>query len=197
LRLTSIILLLLLFSTASASAAPPRPRPLAGNGLLSISPSLGPKGAESFTLPLYQEPGTGRFADIDSSDLPSLATALKGNPAELLLVVTRKKGKWIKVIYDESGREGWLAMDRRWRYQPWDWYLKGREVRLLAGLKKEFYTIRTAPSHIAPTVETVTRQKGLRVIEVSDAWMLVIVDLSVSGWIRWRDDDGRFLISVE
>lgn len=195
-RLISIILLLL-FCAASASAAPTKPRPLCGNGLLTISPSLGSKAAGPILLPLYQEPGTGRFADIDSSDLPSLATVLKGNPSELLLAVTRKKGEWIKVIYDESGREGWLAMHHRWRYQPWDRYLEGREVRLLTGLKKEYYSLRSAPSSSAQTVETVIRQKGLRVIEVSDAWMLVIVDLSVSGWIRWQDDNGRFLISVE
>ncbi len=88
-------------------------------------------------------------------------------------------------------------MDRRWSYQLWDRYLKGRGIRLLAGMKKEFYNLRTAPASVAPTVETVTSQKGLRVIEVNDTWVLVLVDFSVSGWVRWRDDDGRFLISVE
>ncbi len=172
-------------------------RPLSGNGLLTIAYSLGSTGGASLPLSLYQEPGTVRFAEIDASELPSLSTVLKSNPSELQLAVTRKKAGWIRVVYDESGREGWLAMDRRWVYQPWDRYLKGREVRLMAGLRKEFYALRTAPSSIAPTVETLPRQKGMRAIEVSDAWMLVIVDLSVSGWIRWRDEDGRFLISVE
>jgi hypothetical protein len=87
-------------------------------------------------------------------------------------------------------------MDRHSQFNPWQRYLAGREVRLLAGLKKEYYQLKSAPSITAPVVKPLTRQTGIRAIEVSDSWLLVIADNSHSGWIRWRDDDGRLMVSL-
>ena len=126
-----------------------------------------------------------------------MTPAISNPPAIYHLAVTRKNGSWVKVIFDDSGREGWLAMDRGWKFQSWTKYLKGGEVKLLNGLRKEFYQLKTAPSSSSLPTMPVSRDKKLRVVEIDDNWMLVLVDFANSGWLRWKDDDGRLLISVE
>ena len=39
--------------------------------------------------------------------------------------------------------------------------------------------------------------KNLRIIEIRDEWALVLVDLTTHGWLRWKDNDGRFAISID
>jgi hypothetical protein len=154
------------------------------------------KGVAIPSITLYREPGVGRIADVDLSDFPSMAPAMKTSGTSQHLAVTKKKGDWIKVIFDDSGREGWLTMPRGWDFQSWDKYLKGGEVRLLNGLRKDHYQLRTSPSS-PQSAGSVTREKNLFVVEIDGSWMLVLVDFANSGWLRWKDDDGRFLISVE
>ena len=192
-----LIILAILLIPAISFSAPLKPRPLAGIGLLRLTPLPLQNGPAVKSIVLYREPGIGRIIEMDISDLPSLLPALKGDTGEILLSVTRKHGEWVKVIYDDSGREGWLHMARHWQYQPWDTFLKGREVRLLNGLRKNFYQLHATPVAKAPSTGTLTRRESLRVVDVQDNWILVLVDLASSGWLRWRDDDGRLMISVE
>jgi hypothetical protein len=164
---------------------------------LTISSPLTNAPEKLPTLILYQEPGIERFAEVEISDLPSLTPILQSTSGKALLAVTRIKDGWAKVIYDESGSEAWLAIDRHWRHEQWATYLRGRELRVLNGLRKEYLQLRATPAPRAQALEALTRQKSLRVIEVQENWALVLVDLQSSGWLRWRDDDGRFLVSLE
>lgn len=189
--------LLLVLLALPAAAAPARPRPLTGIGVLSIRPFAPSPPEASATLVLYAEPGMGRVAEPAAGHLPGLAPVLKPLAGEHLATVTRQKGKWLRIIYDDADREGWLTPPRYWEYTPWPLFLKGRSARLLPGLKKGFYQLRGEPADSAPTLAQLSRESGLRVVQVEGDWAMVIVDLTISGWLRWRDGDGRFLISVD
>jgi len=82
-------------------------------------------------------------------------------------------------------------------YAGWEAYLKGRVIRLFSGLKKSFYTLRREPVGSAPEVADLSKPLTLRVVQLQENWALVVNDLTVSGWLRWRDDDGRFLIVID
>ncbi|MBT0665244.1 hypothetical protein KI809_13130 [Geobacter pelophilus] len=196
-RFTAFLITLAIFIHSSAWSAPAKPRPLAGIGVLSLQITGTEHGGAPTTLALYREPGVGRLADLDLVDFPAMSPAIKSAAGWYHLAVTQKRGDWLKVIYDDSGREGWLAMGRGAQYKSWARYLQGSEARLLNGLRKEFYQLRPAPSSAIKPVGTVSKEKKLRVVELEDSWMLVLVDLENSGWLRWKDDDGRLLISTE
>lgn len=148
-------------------------------------------------LALYLEPGIGRIIELDMSDIPPLSAVMRPVPEKRQFTVTRKKGDWVRIVYDDAGREGWFLLPRQWRFQSWDRYLRGREVRPVAGVRKESLQLYSAPSGGATVLETMERERSLRVLDVYDGWILVLVDMSRSGWLRWKDDDGRFLVSVE
>ncbi|GAM09157.1 hypothetical protein OR1_01431 [Geobacter sp. OR-1] len=196
-RLTAYIIALSLLCVSLAWAAPPKPRPLAGIGVLTLTTKGTLQDGSSPLLSLYREPGVGRMTDLDPADFPSMTPAIKGSPGMINIAFTRKRGDWVKVIFDDSGREGWLALGHGMRFKSWKRYLQGGEVRLLNGLKKDFYQLRPQPSAAAKPVAAVSKEKRLRVVELDDSWILVLVDLENSGWLRWKDDDGRLLISVE
>lgn len=189
-----LIINLFILTGSPAWSAPPKPRPLAGIGILFVKADKAGQKPEIQPVALYRDPGIGRLADLDVSDFPSMAQSVTTQPGVHPLAVTRKKDDWVKVIFDDSGREGWLFLDPDWDFRTWDSYLRGGEVRLLNGLRKEFYQLRPSPS--APATGTVSREKKLRVIDLDDSWMLVLVEFSNDGWLRWKDDDGRLLISV-
>jgi hypothetical protein len=42
-----------------------------------------------------------------------------------------------------------------------------------------------------------TPKQAFRVVKVQRDWVMVLLDQNTLGWLRWRDDDGRLLISVE
>lgn len=183
-RLLSILLLLLLGS-AAAQAAPPRPRPYSGSGVLAVKAD--PSG-EPAPLVMYQEPGVLRVAELERGALPRLA----GSAAEPLLAVSARRGEWLRLAYDEAGREAWLKKPRAWSYLTWQEFLPGRPVRLLPGLKKGLYLIRGQARDEAPESGTLTRDQAVLPLQVEGDW----ARLQGTGWFRWRDGDGRLTISL-
>lgn len=196
-RRAVFLITLLILTHSPAWSAPVKPRPLAGIGVLFIQADSSAQKMDSQPVTLYRDPGVGRLEDLDVADFPPMTQAVKTQPGVYPLAVTRKKGDWIRVIFDDSGREGWLLMSPEWHFRTWDSYLRGGEVKLLNGLRKEFYQLRSSPSTSSPAAGTVSREKKLRVVDLDDTWMLVLVELANDGWLRWKDDDGRLLISVE
>lgn len=197
LHTTFITAVCLALSAQGTLAAPAKPRPHSGDGILIIRPLPSMGDEPCCSLPLYREPGVERVAEVKGNELPSLAPALQGRIGEFTAAVTGKKGDWLHIIYDDAGREGWLENSRSWEYAAWNTFLKGRAAKVLPGLRKELYLLRRDPSPAAPQIETLSRQKNLRIIEIRDDWALVLVDLAAYGWLRWRDNDGRFTISLD
>lgn len=196
-RLFTIVALTLLLSFAPSPAkAAPKQRPATGSGFLVIRPLTPQRPADIATLALYRAPGVERITGISAAGLPGLAPVMTPRPGEQMLAVTGKKGNWLRVAYDDAGREGWLAMARYWEYTPWEAFLPGQTVRLLAGLKKGCYSLRNAAGDAAGQLSTLTGKTPLRVVHTTGDWIMVTVDRTSSGWIRWRDVDGRFTISV-
>lgn len=186
----STLLAVLVVLLAVPASAAPVSRPFTGIGLAALRP--GP--LTDATVALYREPGVGRITTLTRSKLPSLSFVLAPNPDEIVATVADKRGAWIEITYDAAGRKGWILMERSWRYLSWKEYLKGRPVRLLPGLRSTFYLLHQQPSDEAKG-ESVAGQE-LRVIDVRDDWCMVVSPSAFSGWLRWRDPDGRFLVSI-
>jgi SH3-like domain-containing protein len=148
------------------------------------------------TLTLYRTPGVGRIDEFATGKLPGLEAILGAGDGETPLAVAGKKGGWLRIVYDDAGHEGWLPLARTWIYTPWEAYLPGRSVRLLPGLRKEYTFMRNGPAADALALGTVGPQQRLRVSRVEGDWAFVTAD-GGSGWLRWRDEDGRFLTASD
>lgn len=178
--------LLLLLGIQGAQGAPLPPRPYSGCGVLTMrqDPGIAPD-----SLALYQEPGVQRIAERGTETLPRLA----GTPEEPVVAASERRGSWTRLSIDEAGRQGWLAGEREWEYASWEDFLPGRSVRVLPGLRKGWYALRTAPDERGVQAATLSRDQKVRVIEVEEDWARLE---SPSGWFRWRDGDGRLTVSL-
>lgn len=189
-----VALCLVLFSAPNPAAAP-KPRLQAGEGILIIRP-LAPRPAAS-TLTLFRDPGVGRITDMDVGDLPTLSPVVPVSSGGSAAVVTARQGEWLRIIYDDAGREGWIEPDRAWHYAEWQTFLKGKAIRPLAGKARKNCVLRSEPSLDALNETILTKPHCLRVVEIRGDWAFVVSNLSGSGWLRWRDGDGRFLVAID
>lgn len=179
--------LLLIIGGGAALAALPAPRPYSGCGVLILRQG---GGWQPEALTLYQEPGVLRVAEKTPASLPRLA----GSDNEPLLSVTERRGGWVSIALDDAGRQGWLEQARAWEYSPWREFLPGRALKLLPGLKKEWYQLLSAPGASGSLAGTLSRNQEVRVLQVQEDWVRVEAP---SGWLRWRDPDGRLTVSLE
>ncbi|WP_239026906.1 SH3 domain-containing protein [Geomonas oryzisoli] len=183
-----LISALLMAGAASAAlAALPAPRPYSGCGVLILRQGA---GWQPESLPLYREPGVQRVTETTPQALPRLA----GDDTEPLVAASERRGGWVRVALDEAGRQGWLEKARGWEYREWRDFLPGRTVRLLPGLKKEWYQLRLAPGGEASPAPPLSRDRELKVLEVAKEWVRVEAP---AGWLRWRDPDGRLTVSLK
>jgi hypothetical protein len=178
-------LALIILCAASALAAPPRPRPYSGCGVLALRPV---PGAEKDPVAVYAEPALQRIAELEIPALPRL----DGTPQEPLVAVSARKGGWARIAFDDAGREGWIEQLRPWDYLPWQEFLPGRTVRVLPGMKKGLYLLRSEPREGSPEKGALTRDQPVRVILVQEEWVRL---QSPPGWFRWRDGDGRLTVA--
>jgi hypothetical protein len=184
--------MLLAVHTASASPyVPPKMRPYTGIGILMLTVA----GDElNDPLPLYEEPGLSRLGSLNPDRIPRYDWIFGAVPAAAPLVVTGRKGNWLRVAYDDAGREAWLNPARPAVFQPWDFFLKDHVSRLLPGLQKKYYQLYQNPGKtvLAP----LTSMQFLKVLRLENDWAMVLSDQNSLGWLRWRDEDGRLLIGV-
>jgi len=179
-----LILALVALGPAAAQAAPPPPRPYAGQGVLALHPA---PWAERAPIPVYREPGLQRIAEPEPGALPRLA----GDGGEPLVAV-QARGGWLRVAYDDAGREGWLKPPRGWEYRPWEEFLPGRLVRVFPGMKKALYALRGEPREGGAETGALARDQEVRVLRVEEDWAQLQAPW---GWFRWRDGDGRLTVS--
>jgi len=193
-----LLLLLLLLPLAALplqlqAASPVKARSLSGSGLLFLGSD---NGRQSSRLVLYREPGIGRLAELAAERLPQLNPQVQTADGLQAVIVTAKKLGWYRIVYDDGEREGWLQGQFRYRFQRWDELLPGKGVVFPAGLRREFYQLRSGPDPAAAQLVTIDRESGLTVLTVDGDWIMVRSKAAVSGWLRWRDDNGRLLMAV-
>lgn len=150
----------------------------------------GAPGREPGTVPLYREPGLERITELAPLSLPHLCT----EPEKALVAVYERRRGWSRVALDDAGRQGWVKDDRSWRYLAWREFLPGRSVRVLPGMKKEWYQVKRAPDAAGSAAGAVARDQHVRILEVEDAWARLEAP---AGWMRWRDPDGRLTVAAE
>lgn len=177
------LFLLLFISLPADAASPVKARPLSGIGVLVIRGNAG--------LPLYREPGVGRLALLPASRLPLLSSSQAGVGGMVHAVVLARRPGWLRVIFDEAENSGWLERRPAWDYYPWEEFLPGRQFTMSAGLRQDYYQLRTLPAQDAEMVASAGNGELLRIVAVSNDWIRV-----QGGWLRWRDDNSRLLIHL-
>ncbi len=178
------------------AAQKPKPRPYTGTGVVFIRPFTPERKAELAAIPLYREPGVGRIADFAAERLPQLTPFLTVPAGTYAVAVMAKRGNWLEIAYDDSGRTGWLERDRWWDYLPWDEYLPGRLVGLVPGLKTGSYRLCPEPGGPSLKLEPLTPKTPVRVTRVQGDWLKAALPPATPAWLRWRDNDGRLLITT-
>jgi len=170
-------------------------RPYTGIGVLLLEPLQENPAEPADPLPLYEEPAIARLGKLNLSRMPSSDWIFGGGKSTVPLIVTSKKGAWLRVIYDESGKEAWLKYPSKAKFQLWDSFLKGQSASLLVGLQKKYYQTAQQPGLV--TSGTLTGRQAFKVIKVDKDWAMVMLNKDTLTWLRWRDEDGRILISLE
>jgi hypothetical protein len=196
-HMRALIISLCLALTPLPAMSVQQPRPYSGSGVMIIRPLRQGRPADPAPIPFYRDPGVERIAERVVGGIPLLSSILKTPTGEYPVAVMGKKGNWMRIAYDDAGREGWVEMARWWEYTTWEEFLKGRFARLIPGLKKGVYALRAGPSETAALTGPLSGQENLRLSEIRGDWVLVISDSGLSGWLPWRDGDGRFQINLE
>jgi hypothetical protein len=191
-RVTTVFLLTLLIVLTSAAAdtsVPPMMRPYTGIGILFL-----PVASDGLNDPvtLYEEPGLSRLGSLNPGKIPRYDWFFGASPAVLPLIVTGRKGSWLRVAYDDAGREAWLNPARAGAFQQWDAFLKDRVCGLLPGLQKKYYQLYHYPGRAV--LSPLKAGQFLKVLQLENDWIMVLSDQNSLGWLRWRDEDGRLLI---
>jgi len=195
-HLHAFILFFLISLVPTQAVVGQQSRPISGSGLVIVRPLNPDRKAEAPVITFYREPGVSRISEISVREIPRLSFILEMPPGEYPLAVMGKKGNWLRIAYDDAGREGWVAMARWWDYFTWPDFLKGRVGRLIPNLNNT-YTLRAGPTETAHQLGVLSGGERLKIIEVANDWVLAITDSGVYGWLPWRDDDGRTNITVE
>lgn len=196
-RFLPIVLALFLVLAAQAvTAAPKPPRPTAGIGVLLVRPFPEFSTLEATVIKLFHEPGVGREVEVAAGSVHLLAPILGRSAVEAQLAVTERREGWMRVVYDDAGREGWVGLERSWSFVEWEYYLKGKSAQLLPGLRKPYYQLLREPYEFAAAEKTLTATDIFRVIGLEGDWALVLAGVEKVGWLRWRDRDGRFTVAV-
>jgi hypothetical protein len=190
----SLLFILLALPLQLHAASPVKARSLSGSGLLLLNSE---NRAGALRLVLYREPGIGRIAELAATQLPQIIPPLQASAGGRGVIVTAKRLDWYRIVYDNGEREGWIKGGAAFIYQRWGELLPRKTVVFPSGLRKEFYQLRSQPDPAAEAIEAVAVESGLTVIRVVGDWINVRRGTGVSGWLRWRDDNGRLLIAVD
>ena len=194
LRLLMTISLVILTTMPLSAAIGAKPRSLSGIGLLTMGAEMTlAKGAPP-QFPVYKEPNFGRLGEQTANRLPGIAPAMLPVEGEWYAIVTATRPGWIRIIYDDAEREGWIPERKALGFRKWHEYLPGRRITLLPGIRKDYYLLRDEASLTSPPRETISRAGLLAVGKVEGDWIHVKSGGKLSGWLRWRDDNGRLVV---
>lgn len=185
---------LLLVLSGAASAAPssaPKMRPYTGIGILLVTIN---EPDQSDPLYLYDEPALSRRDLLNLSAIPPYEWIFGTGTTTLPLIVTARKGAWLRVAYDDAGREAWLNPGRRHVHHSWNQFFKLHVSRMLPGLQKRHYQLYQQPGNTV--LATLSVSQVFKVVRLENDWAQIVPDLTMMGWVRWRDEDGRLLMGI-
>lgn len=193
-----LLIFLFVLSTVVAGpvglgAAPPRMRPYTGIGLVVFSPSDSARNQE-LLVPMYEEPGLLRIGMMDGSRSSGNEWIFGPSEGVSPLVVSARKGDWLRVYYDDAGREAWINPQNKGRFKSWEQFFKLQNCRMLPGLQQQYYQLQHLPG--GKLLATLTPKQVFRVLKIENAWIMVLLDQAQIGWVRWRDDDGRLTVGT-
>lgn len=188
-----------MFTVLALSAAdlfavtPPRMRPYSGIGVVVFSQSDIEKH-QDLQMPLYEEPGLVRAGVLNDPRVPGNEWVFGLPVGTPPLIVSARKGDWLRVNYDDAGREAWIAPRKAGSFQSWEQFLKLQTGRMLPGLQPQFYQMQQVPG--GKLLATLTPKQVFKVLKLENSWSMVLTDQSQIGWVRWRDDDGRLVVGT-
>ncbi len=187
-----LVLLVLLITLPLPVLGSSPSRPYTGRGTLII-----PSSALSTDAGLYEYPGVRLIRTVLVADLPSLAASipLKGGGIALATVALREG--YARVTVAASGEAEWLALRENWQILSWERFLKGKSIRLEAGLRDASYQLKQIPAEAGNGVGLTSADAVLVVEDIKEDWALIRDGKATSGWLRWRDGDGRLMVMVE
>ncbi len=192
--LVIILTLFVLGMTCSVgfAASPPRMRPYTGIGLVVFSADNAQN--QDLQLPLYAEPGLSRVGMLSSLKISGNEWVFALPEGTSLFIVSARKGDWVKVFYDDAGREAWIEPQNKGHFQSWEQFLKLQAGRLLPGLQQQYYQLLERPGR--KQLKVMLPKDKFRVLKLENSWSMVLTDQSQIGWVRWRDDDGRLTVGT-
>jgi hypothetical protein len=185
-----LFFLLVLTPFQLQAAAAVKARTLAGVGVVRI-----PANVYQDSVTLYSEPGIGRLQTLPLAALPALRQLGIALDSFCLPVMAKKRG-WLKVIIDDSERTGWLEMGRGWEFSSWEHFLANRQAAMLKGIRKDYYLLHKEAAVRAEPVGTVEKGPLIQLQQIDREWARVESGNGLSGWLRWRDENGRLLLTV-
>jgi hypothetical protein len=145
-------------------------------------------------LQLYEEPGVVRLRVLTSSSLPGNEWIFGSSNATPPLIVSARKGEWLRIFFDDAGREAWINPGNKGHFQTWEQYLKLHSGRMLPALQAQFYQLRQQPG--GKQFATLAPKQPFKVLKLENLWALVLTDSGQIGWVRWCDDDGRLTVGT-
>lgn len=191
-RLTFILFILVVVSPAGGANPPPKMRPYSGIGLVLFAQHT--TAIRNLDLTLYAEPGLVRVGALNDPRLRGNEWVFELPGETQPLIVSARKREWLRIYYDDAGREAWVDPHSRAQFVTWEWFLKQRSAFMLPGLQKRYYQLfhQTERTPLA----TLKAKQAFRVLKLEQDWCMVLISQSQIGWLRWRDEDGRLLIGV-
>lgn len=194
-RLVIVLIFYVLGMAGSAgfAASPPRMRPYAGIGVVVFSKSVEALN-QDLQLQLYEEPGLLRVGVLNSSRLSGNEWIFGLTEGNSPIIVSSRKGDWLRVFYDDAGREAWIYPENKGRFQSWEQFLKLKTGSMLPALQPHFYQLQQHPG--GKQLATLSPKQVFKVLKLENAWSMVLTDQSQIGWVRWCDDDGRLTIGT-
>lgn len=196
--ISNFLIFLIFFVTGTAGSAgsathPPRMRPYTGIGLVVFSQSDNTPN-QDLQLQMYEEPGLSRVGVLNSSRLSGNEWIFGLPEGSSPLIVSARKGEWLRVFFDDAGREAWIDPENKGRFQSWEQFLKLQTARMLPGLQPQYYRLQQQPG--GKLLGTLVPKQVFKVLKLENAWGMVLTEQSQIGWVRWRDDDGRLTVGA-
>jgi len=190
---TAFTVAMLLFAAivCAASSTPPKIRPYSGIGVYVLQES---NSEHTEPLHLYAEPGLSRQNSLNPDKLSGYSWIFGSSRSSIPLIVMGRKGAWIRVVYDDAGREAWLNPVRSGSYQSWEHFFKSQVASLLPGLQKKYLQLYQKPG--GTVLASLRPRQFFKVLRIENDWAMILSDQSSLGWLRWRDEDSRLLIAV-